>query len=331
MEQAKAAIRDFTSRGGHHDTTVEETVNPAVAQERIQQQELQESTTVVDKEVHQHHHHTTVLPVKHKEILPEQHSHNLVDVEHREYRHGDHEGIKERLAQEAAQFKNTRTTAETVHEQTVAPTVGGEHVHHHVHETVQPVIQKDIVQPVVVHTTAPVHETHHHAPTHHGATALPAMTMQEFTSRGGTLEGCEPKIDRYEGVVPIDEAVKRSTHGFHHHNDGTHDSGNITGTNGTNHSLTGRNGVAENDTNAYNDDRTTGVDGSSNRRELAGGNRNAYDDSTTVGTNALAPEGVGRNGATSGIDSDVTKKPSLLDRLNPRKDADGDGKRGIMS
>lgn len=65
----------------------------------------------------------------------------------------------------------------------------GEHIHHHVHEHVQPVIQREVVAPQVVHTTVPIHETHHAAPSLHGTSVLPATTLEEFTRDRGTLLG----------------------------------------------------------------------------------------------------------------------------------------------
>jgi len=39
---------------------------------------------------------------------------------------------------------------------TVSPTIAGEHIHHHVHETIQPVVQKEVIAPSVVHTTVSI-------------------------------------------------------------------------------------------------------------------------------------------------------------------------------
>lgn len=55
-----------------------------------------------------------------------------------------------------------------------------EHQHHHIHETIQPVIQKETVQPSVVHHTAAVHEKIHDAPIVHEATTLPTITHDAF-------------------------------------------------------------------------------------------------------------------------------------------------------
>lgn len=199
MEKAKAAVSEFLHKSGHHDTTVHENVAPAVVHENINKTRHDEATTIVDREVHQHHHHTTVQPINDREILPEQHHHHMGGVEHREHHHGNDEAIKARLEREATQFKNTRTEGDIRETNSVAPTIGGEHRHHHVHETIQPVIQKEIIAPSVIHTTVPIHEVHHNEAKHHAASALPAITMAEFKKSGGVLNGREERMDHFEG------------------------------------------------------------------------------------------------------------------------------------
>ena len=134
MEKAKNAVEGFMSKSGHHDTTTHETVSPAVTNETISKQHHDEKTVALDREVHQDHYHTTVQPVTDREVLPEQHSHRVIPVEHREHHHGKDNAIKESLQQEAAQFRDTRTAGTTTQTQSTAPTLAGEHVHHHVHE-----------------------------------------------------------------------------------------------------------------------------------------------------------------------------------------------------
>jgi hypothetical protein len=53
MEKAKAAVSDFMSKSGHHDTTVHETVAPAVQNEVVKPHVHEEINTAIDKEVHQ--------------------------------------------------------------------------------------------------------------------------------------------------------------------------------------------------------------------------------------------------------------------------------------
>lgn len=199
MDKAKAAINDFMSHSGHHDTTVHETVAPAVKEEIVKPHVHEEVLTAVDKEVHQDHYHRTVQPVQDREVLPEQHTAQLGAVQHREFDHRDADTTKRNLAAEQAAFKDQRIVEDTTHSQSAAAAVGGEHIHHHIHETIQPVVHKETIQPNVIHTTVPIHEVHHNAATHHESSELPAMTMEEFKQKGGVLGGRGERYDGFEG------------------------------------------------------------------------------------------------------------------------------------
>jgi hypothetical protein len=125
---------------------------------------------------------------------------------------------------------------------------------------VQPLIQKEVIQPEVVHTTVPVHEVHHFAASHHPTTNLPPVSMNEFKTQGGTLSGSERRMNDFEGCP---KGV------------GTHlESENI--------------------------------------------NRS----SSSSMPSGMEGKGIGGAG--------TAKKPGLIDRLNPWKDSDGDGKSGFM-
>ncbi|KAG4438559.1 hypothetical protein IFR05_005934 [Cadophora sp. M221] len=272
MEKAKAAVGSFLNKDGKHDTTVHESVNPAITNENVTRTQHENVTTAVDREVHQDHYHTSVQPIKDREVLPEQHTHQMAGVETRNLKHGNDDHVKERLQAEQAQFKNTRTVGETQHSSSANPTIAGEHVHHHVHENIQPVIQKETVQPSVVHTTIPVHEIHQNEAKHHTATALPAVSMDEFKKQGGHLSGREERSDAFTGEP---RSVGGTLGGS-----GAHGTTSLTQKDGSHH------------------DHSTGA-------------------------------GVGST--TSHSSSNTThSKPSLLDKLNPKKDADGDGKAGFM-
>lgn len=129
MEQAKTAIKDFTSRSGHHDTTVHESVAPSVQHETVKPTRHENITSAVDKEIHQDHYHRTVQPVHDREVLPEKHTAKLGEVQHRQFDHRDHEGSKRALATEQGQFKDERVLHDTKHTQSTAPAVGSEHIH----------------------------------------------------------------------------------------------------------------------------------------------------------------------------------------------------------
>jgi hypothetical protein len=324
MDKVKAALTDFTHRSGHHDTTVHEAVAPAVTHEVIKPHQHEEINTAVDKEVHQDHYHRTVQPVKDREVLPETHTAKLGAVQHREFDHRDHDHVKRSLAQEQAQFRDERRVESATASQSVAPTIGGEHVHHHIHETIQPVIEKEVIQPNVVHTTVPIHEVHHNKATVHETTALPTMTIDEFKHKGGVLSGREERYDEFEGVPK--NIGGGTAGGFGHIRDG-HSSH-------TGHSTT----AGPHDSNLANradprvdSDRSGAGYGTGNTGRHVG--TDGAIGSNTTGTDlpkALTEDKSRANHLDSGHHSSSTGKPSLMDKLNPKKDTDGDGKRGIM-
>lgn len=284
MEKAKAAVRDFVSKSGNHDTTVHERVAPAVKHETVKPTQHEQVHMAVDREVHQDHYHHTVQPIHDKEVLPEQHKHNVGAVEHREFDHRDHDHTKKTLAAEAQKLKNERVVADTTYTQSHAPVTQGERVHHHVHETVQPVIHKEVIQPSVIHTTVPVHEVHHNAAQHHATSVLPPVTMSEFKKTGGVMTGHDERTKAFDGCPD----------GVHSHGQSEHSVGNGVGDGGKMSS-------------------SSSASSSNGEKVYKNGGMNGHSQVHT------AAEGV-----------EPKKKPGLLAKLNPLKDADGDGKKGFM-
>ncbi len=127
----------------------------------------------------------------------------------------------------------------------------------------QPLIQKEVIQPEVVHTTVPIHEVHHLAASHHPTTSLPPVSMDEYKKQGGTLgavSGSERRTKEFEGCPT----------GVSTHPEG----GNIK--------------------------KSSSSSMSSGKKDKGTGS------------------------------ADTVEKPSLIDKLNPWKDSDGDGKSGFM-
>jgi len=316
MDKAKAAVGSILSKAGHHDTTVHENVAPHVQKETVNEQRREEQQVVKDREVHQDHYHTTVQPIKDQEVLPEQHHHKQVGVEHRTHDHRDHAQTQQHLQKEKAQFQHESTRVGAQHTQSQAvPEVAGEHVHHHVHETIQPVVHKQTIEPHVVHTTVPVHEKHFNAPQHHTASALPAVNMSEFKQQGGALHGRDETVDQFKGNPShLDKHIGSGhnaqsgglTNQHGNHTAHQQQTGGLTGQHGTHshHQQTG--GLT--DQQGINPDHQTG-----------GGH-------TDLGSHHTP--GDGRLGEVE--QHSKTGKPSLMDKLNPMKDADGDGKKGFM-
>jgi hypothetical protein len=228
MDKAKAAVSNFTSKHDHRDTTVDESTSRPVNREHIKPTRNEEAQEAVDREVHQDHHHTTVQPIQHQEVLPEQHYHQMRDVTHKQFEHGDQHVTRSRLEQEAAQFKDSSKTHETRRTTAAAPRVEGEHTHHHVHETVQPVIHKETIAPEVVHTTVPIHETHHAGAQNHGISVLPMKTVDEVESSGSGILSGKSKVrhEEYEGKPrpynkDLEMTAEKVMHPHGHHSTGT--------------------------------------------------------------------------------------------------------------
>lgn len=128
-----------TSTGRDEDTTVDAEVAPAVEHTHVKKQHETREQTFVNKEIHQDHYHTTVQPLKDSEVLPEKH-HHTQEMEHRSINHDDG-AAKAKAEADRAVFENTSEQKQFA-SKTREPTQTEEHVHHHLHETVQPVIEK---------------------------------------------------------------------------------------------------------------------------------------------------------------------------------------------
>jgi len=334
MDKAKQAVSGFLSRDGKHDTTVHETVNPAVTNERVVRTQHENATKVVDREVHQDHFHTTVQPIQDKQVLPEEHKHNMAAVEERKFKHGDDHHIRERLAAEQAQFKSTREVGDVQTSQSAGRDVVGEHIHHHVHENIQPVIQKETIQPSVVHTTIPVHEVHENEAKHHTASALPAMTMEDFKRQGGHLSGREERRDEFQGE-PKTVGSTLGGRGADGTTSLTHPEGHSSSTHSGSH-----NPLSSNSNTTHSGVRDGGINSSSTHSGIRDGGVNSSRDTGLAGSTSTGHNGSygtsngGTHGTTGGhsVTGNETehKKPGLLAKLNPMVDSNGDGKAGFM-
>ncbi|XXH05271.1 hypothetical protein Hte_011696 [Hypoxylon texense] len=323
MNKTKEAIKDFIGKPGHHETTVHESVEPAVKREAVKPTQHEEINTAVNKEIHQDHYHRTVQPVQDREVLPEQHTHRVGAVQHRDHDHRDHEGTKRALAAETAKLKDERVVHDTTHTQSHAPTVQGENVHHHVHETIQPVIHKETIQPNVVHTTVPVHETHHNPAQHHSTTSLPPVTMGEYKQQGGALGGRQERFNAFEGEP-------KSIHGTLSNLHDKKDPG----------LKEPPDGVFHGDFDPLDGGRDHHVSGGSKSGTVPGQGSGQVPSQGMSSQSSAQREyrDSGRGGAgvqtgrqTTTADTTSTRKDSsLLNKLNPMTDSNGDGKAGFM-
>ncbi|OBT78109.1 hypothetical protein VF21_02672 [Pseudogymnoascus sp. 05NY08] len=380
--KTKETITSFLGRDGQADTTVHETINPAVVREHIQRTNHEERQKIIDREVHQDHHHISIQPVRDQEILPETHETNIAPVETHEIKHGNEKHVLERLAAERAQFRDTRDVAETRTTTSTGPTVAGEHIHHHVHETIQPVVERDILEPHVIHNTFPIHEIHINEAKHHSASSLPEVTLAEFQRQGGTLTGREERVDSFSGAPrSIDDAVTDSKHNNVLGGPGAAGTTTVTGGGTSGGGRTGYNEDYDYGTSGRYESTGAGKTQQRSQYDTSGSTQRGYDTTaTSSNTNRTAAAGAGavglggagagagvgagtsgggiggstaqtaaskisggnkltgsRSGESSGARGEESggyqqgKKPSLIDKLNPMKDSNKDGKAGFMS
>jgi len=230
---------------------------------------------------------------------------------------------------------------------------------------VQPVIHKETVQPEVVHTTVPIHEIHHGSAQHHGISALPMKTLDEFKQAGGALTGSKSHThEEYEGAPrPYNEKLSTTLekvlpghHGQQTGMTGSH-SGMGTGAGmagagagaGMMGSHTGRTRRGSNSSSSSSSDdnggrisrrkkhglgsRSTGATGGGLTGSNAG--RHTGTGSSNLGTTEGRPDsgyGRGNEYGSQGYSSGAQQqgKPSMMDKLNPNVDANRDGKAGFM-
>lgn len=141
-------------------------------------------------------------PIADSEVLPEKHHHVNEGTETREFQHGDDKQAERALAAEGEKLgvhENKRDVSATHVTEDEAQVLEGEHIHHHVHEQVQPVIQKETIEPHVVHKTKAIKEVHQHEAVHHDAEQLPPVSIDEFKKQGGKLDGEAERVETFAG------------------------------------------------------------------------------------------------------------------------------------
>lgn len=186
------------------DTTVDQEVAPAVEHEKVVKTHEDREQTVLEKERHKDHYHTTIQPLKDREVQDTEHEHVQQPTEYREINKDDGSGQQ---AAAAARSGFESTVEETQRNKvTDQGTVGGESVHHHLHETIQPVIEKETIVPSVTHVTKPVHEKIYEGSEDHGVTTETLISVDEFK---GKLSGESTQFkDQHEGKPDVAEVPK---------------------------------------------------------------------------------------------------------------------------
>ena len=119
-------------------------------------------------------------PVEAHEVKSTEHKHKIIPQvtrEHKEDMLPEHRGKLEAMR---TQHQNVQHVGGVERTEAHQGAIAGEHLHHHVHETIQTVLQKETIAPTTFHTTVPIHEQIHEAPIVHEATSLPTVTLDEL-------------------------------------------------------------------------------------------------------------------------------------------------------
>ncbi|KAI1199778.1 hypothetical protein F5X97DRAFT_295387 [Nemania serpens] len=171
------------SSGDQQAASVDKDTAPAVEHETIHKRHEQREQKVVDRERHQDHYKTTVQPLKEREVMPERHVHEQADVRHKHVDNDREHDAKVMLERKQGRFQDTQQEREARVETTKEPTVTSERTHHHLHETIQPVVEKETVIPSVTHKKIPIKETIQDPSLDEGITINEAMSKEEFEAR----------------------------------------------------------------------------------------------------------------------------------------------------
>jgi len=189
------------------DATVHKEKTAPVVHEDVKSHQHEKVDTEVDHEVHQDHYHTTIQPVKDKNVLPTKHVYKENEFEEEiDHRNND---AKLKAQEEAARIHDEKNVHDTTKSKEYVPAKEHEHVHHHLHETIQPVIERETVQQKVIHTKNKIHEKEQLNDEFHEASVAPAISMAEFGKEGGVKSGTTTTKDVEFPVSSVKSAKKR--------------------------------------------------------------------------------------------------------------------------
>ncbi|KAK1073166.1 hypothetical protein LTR33_010062 [Friedmanniomyces endolithicus] len=149
------------------ETVADQTVAPAVEHDTIKREH-----ETLERDV----------PLKDTEVQATEHKFEQAPTEFRSVDKDD--GAAEaKVAEKLSGFQDTVKEEATKETHAQDETVVGEHVHHHLHEIIQPVIEKEVIQKSVTHVTHPIKETVHEKSDDHGVTKAKAISVEEFKHR----------------------------------------------------------------------------------------------------------------------------------------------------
>lgn len=156
VQSSKTESKGTSKAPVMEDTTT--TSEAPVVHERVHKTIVDENQTVRDVEHHQDHYKKKIQPILQKEDDGVVDTAGETKFEAKSINKNDSAATDKKLAAEDAKLKSTSDT-DVKHETVQKKDIVNEQDHHHLHERVQPVIERDVYQKEVKHNTKKVHET----------------------------------------------------------------------------------------------------------------------------------------------------------------------------
>ncbi|KAI3626187.1 hypothetical protein CBS9595_001548 [Malassezia furfur] len=158
-----------------------------VTRETLHRQEIEELHREREHHIHQHHIQHHVQPVLDQVHLAEQLHTRVVPATTIREVHANTDKDAALLRSVAGTPKDTYTHAPIERSVIDKGETVREIVHHHIHNIVQPIIEKDVYEYHRIRTTVPTTQITHEAPIVHESTAHQPIRKEDFVKGGGVL------------------------------------------------------------------------------------------------------------------------------------------------
>ncbi|GAA95701.1 uncharacterized protein L969DRAFT_101795 [Mixia osmundae IAM 14324] len=155
--------------------------------ENVKHHEVEEVTRLREHDRHIHHVQHTTQRIRDEQVNETQHHERAVPVTQIKEGHATADADKLAFREQVGAHTDMITHAPKERQVVDKGEVLTENVHHHVHNVIQPIVERTTHDHHRIHTTIPVHHTTHEAPIVHQSQELEPISMAQFTSQGHSL------------------------------------------------------------------------------------------------------------------------------------------------
>jgi len=181
--------------------TQDESIVAPVTHESIQHQETEEVLRARQHDRHIHHLQHHVQPVQDKEIRDEVHHSNVLPKTDLHESHANTKEDSKAFKAIGNQFENQTIDAGTTRSIVDLGEKTNTVEHHHIHNVIQPVIEKETHDRHRIHTTVPIHHVTHEAPIVHQSIQHQPLNMKDFLQRGGSFSKADTHLNISQKVL----------------------------------------------------------------------------------------------------------------------------------